>query len=288
MSIIIGSHSGPCYSICSGPDNNFLTSGSDKIVAFWDGLKCNPVNLSIKIDSPAYALNYDEKQSILFIGSNSGNIHWIDLKEKKEIKNFTLHKKGVFDLKIIPENNLLISTGGDGTLGVWDIKNKKLIRNIPLSEAKLRRADYKDSLLAVCCGDGFVRILETENFNEIKTLQAHDKSANCALFTQEGLITGGWDGQLMKWDNNYNLIKKIPAHNYAIYALTDITGSDFFASASRDKSIKIWNKKNLEIIDKLDYKKGGHHSSVNDLLFINKTLFSVGDDGKVIAWKFTF
>jgi WD40 repeat protein len=60
------------------------------------------------------------------------------------------------------------------------------------------------------------------------------------------------------------------------------------ASASRDKTIKIWDAESLELLKVLDRTKypTSHTHSVNRLLWLNDdTLISTGDDRKVICWK---
>ena len=45
----------------------------------------------------------------------------------------------------------------------------------------------------------------------------------------------------MKNAKSYTLIKSIPAHNYAIYDIVFSPNAKLFATASRDKTVKIWD-----------------------------------------------
>ncbi|PSR03495.1 MAG: hypothetical protein BRD50_05840 [Bacteroidetes bacterium SW_11_45_7] len=63
-----------------------------------------------------------------------------------------------------------------------------------------------------------------------------------------------------------------------------------FASASRDKTVKLWDAETFELLKVLDNKKfEGHVHSVNKLLWSHEhdLLISCGDDRSVIIWKVT-
>ena len=78
----------------------------------------------------------------------------------------------------------------------------------------------------------------------------------------------------------------IPAHNYAIYEIGfDPTGK-YFATASRDKTVKIWDYNSMGVIERLAGNDGkGHINSVNTLLWMkNGTLLTAGDDRAIQSW----
>jgi centriolar protein POC1 len=83
--------------------------------------------------------------------------------------------------------------------------------------------------------------------------------------------------------DNYACVLSVPAHNYAIYSIA--FGHGICASASRDKTIKIWDELSFNPIQRLDTKSGGHSHSVNKLLFQHDHLISCSDDRQIICWK---
>jgi WD40 repeat protein len=230
---------------------------------------------------------------LLAIGQGRGGIHIIDLVSKREIRHLALHQKAVFDLHYMPESNQLISFGADGTFGVWDAETFELLRHIPLGNLKMRRASSSpdEKLLVTSGNDGRLRVFETEFFNEIHTIDAHEKSSNVSHFTASGsrLISGGWDGHLRLWDVNDGFAKllEIPAHNYAIYDMVYSPDQSMFATASRDKTVKVWDSETLKPLSRLDVKSGGHSHSVNALHWNKDTglLVSAGDDRRLIGWR---
>lgn len=285
-------HSAGIYALSPGRSpHTVLTGSGDNMVAEWDLRDPQVLPFAIRLETTVYALEH-VGQNLLAIGQGRGGIHIIDLASKKEIRHLALHKKAVFDLHFLPHNNLLVSLSADGTFGVWDAESFELVRHIPLGDLKMRRASSStDGKLLVTSGnDGRLRVFETEMFNEIHTFDAHDKSSNVSLFTDSGerLISGGWDGHLRLWGvkDNFKKLIELPAHNYAIYDITFSPDKTMFATASRDKTVKIWNTETLEPLARLDVKSGGHSHSVNALHWNKETglLVSAGDDRRLIGW----
>jgi WD40 repeat protein len=57
-----------------------------------------------------------------------------------------------------------------------------------------------------------------------------------------------------------------------------------FATASRDKSIKLWDAVTLDPVDKLDARNGGHSHAVNKLFWQDSGhLISCSDDRKILV-----
>jgi WD40 repeat protein len=89
-------------------------------------------------------------------------------------------------------------------------------------------------------------------------------------------------------NENFKNIKSQPAHLFTINNIAFHPTEPIFATASRDKMIKIWDLNNYKLLKVIDVIKfGGHINSVNKLLWstFNNLLISVSDDRTVIVWK---
>lgn len=99
------------------------------------------------------------------------------------------------------------------------------------------------------------------------------------------LVSGGRDAHLNFWNvSDYTLIKSVPAHNFAIYDIVFSPDKSLFATASRDKTIKIWDAKTSDFLLRINIENSnGHTYSVNKLLWtsFNNYLISAGDDRKI-------
>lgn len=287
---IVG-HAGAVY--CCLAVGDFVYSGSaDHYVTRWNIETGEQDKFAIKFEHSIYDLEMIGDK-ILAVGLASGGLHFFDIEERKEIKFFTQHQKAIFSIAYNSIKNQLYVTDAEGNLSVWNTLDYSLMIYLPLDCGKIRRmaiSQYCD-IVALACQDGFIRIIETEHFNEIHTIKAHKDGATSVLFhsNEDGLITGGKDALIKVWNwKKEELIETIVAHNFAVYDLISLNEGDVFASASRDKKIKIWDATDFTFIERLELKQGGHKHSVNGLTIVNQSEFiSCSDDKRLIVWSKT-
>lgn len=287
----ISTHAGAVYGLSNGPtEDSFFSVSADHFAVLWklDGLLQEP--FAVKLEKPAYSILYIRQHNLLVVGNAEGAFHVIDFTLKKEIRLIAHHSKGIFDFAFDAADNQLLVAGGDGVLSVWSVPGFLPVRNIPLCDAKLRQLsiDSANNFVAVACGDGFVRVLDLVFFNETATIDAHSGGATAVAWHPHKpvLVTGGKDAHLKCWNINdvFTNVLSIAAHQFAIYSIVfDHTGK-FCATASRDKSIKLWDSLTLEPLYKIGPGEEAHTHSVNKLLWIKETLVSCGDDRKICVF----
>ncbi len=283
-------HKSAIYCIEQGLEKNKIYTGAgDQVVIQWDiNNDAEPIIVS-NVGAIVYALCYVPDWNYLIIGESKGGIHILDLTERREIKFFVQTFEPIFDIKC-DANNSFYSVSADGSLSAWSLDDLTLIKNIPLCKEKVRALDINtaETLMAVACGDGTIRIFNLQTLEQIQQIDAHRGSAYSVKFHTDGkhLLSGGKDAMLNVYDltQSCKIINNIPAHNYAIYSIVFSPDGKLFATASRDKTIKIWDADTYEILQRLDKDKADAHlNSVNKLLW-NSYLVSVGDDRSVLIW----
>ncbi len=286
--LVFEGHSGAIYSLQY--DGQFIYSASaDKYVVRWNLATGEQDKFAIRLPATPYSIQLIDQQSKLIAGLSNGDIHIFDLAERKELKFYKLHKKGVFALAENPLKQQFYSADGDGTLSVWDVQTLELLIQLPFDCGKIRRIiPSKDgSLVYICCQDGNIRCIDTTYFNLIDVFFAHEGGTGTVLeWDKQILLTGGKDAHINLLDiPSKSYFKRIPAHNYMIYDLIRLT-DQLVVSVSRDKTIKIWNTEDWSVLQRLDLKKGGHRHSVNCAVKINdRTFATASDDARIIVWE---
>jgi len=289
--LTLAAHSGALYSIAF--DNEFLYSAAaDKYVTRWNLELGTQDKFAIKFSNSPYSICLFAGNSKLAVGLDNGNLHFFDLNDRKELKFYIQHKTGIFSLLENPFKKQLFSTDADGNLAVWNTESYELLLFLPFDCGKVRRMclDETGSKLFLACQDGYIRILETEYFNQIGEFYAHENGVTSLAFHTESkhLISGGKDAILRVWNLEIKQqIKAIPAHNFVIYDIQFLNSSEFI-TVSRDKSIKIWSYVKLIVTQKIEFKNGGHIHSVNKIQQLNPISFATcSDDKKIIVWEKT-
>jgi WD40 repeat protein len=267
--------------------NEVFTCSGDGYVVQWDLESGKQMPFAVKTTVPGYSLACSDK--ILFIGLNNGDLHWVDLKTKRELKFFQQHRCAIFGLVYEPNLNVLVSTDADGFVGIWDATTMKLSLFFQLPTGKIRAVAFDENAKQLAIGghDGIVYIFETEYFNELHRFYAHKDGVTSVAFHPDGntLISGGKDAYIRIWKRyDWTKIKAFPAHLYAIYRIVFAPDALQFATCSRDKTIKIWNAVDFSLLKKLDIKTGGHQHSVNAIEWVDLGLISVSDDRRLILW----
>ncbi len=280
-------HSSGIYKLMAEGDLLYSASG-DGMVASWYLQTLEPAPFSIKVGQPVFSLC--TAGSHLLIGQQSGGIHVIDRDSKREVRHLKFHEKGVFEILYNPNLNHFYSLGGGGSLAVIDGSDFRLLMQIPVSGQKMRRILPTPNFeqIFVSGSDGSITCFETDYMNELYSVSAHEGGTYSMAWLPDGkMITGGRDAHLRIWEVQKDGLKaadKIPAHNYAIYDIVTM-GGNRFASASRDRSVKVWDYRDLANPIRLsDDRLTAHTHSANALLWHNKRLFSAGDDRMIRVW----
>jgi WD40 repeat protein len=283
----ITGHSAAIY--CSLAQGNFIYTGSaDRYVARWLAEEGTQDKFAIRFTESVYALA-TMAEKYLWVGLANGNLHVFDLEGREEIKFFTQHTTGIFSLHYDPHCAYLFAADAAGNVSVWNA-DLELVIYLPLDCGKIRRMDSSADgrYLALGGQDGFLRIFETENFNEIHRIFAHTDGLCSLRFDRaypETIYTGGKDARLRKWNwKEERCEAAVIAHTFPIYDI--LLDDHYLVSCSRDKHVKVWNLEDLSIVKRIDSKEGGHRHSVNSLAWIKpRTFASVSDDKRILIFQ---
>jgi len=288
-------HSSAVYCLEKGQTNQSFFSGSgDHFVAEWNHETLAPEKFSVKLEHSVYSLCFLQAQKTILIGDSAGGMHVLDLEAKKEIRHLILHHNGVFCIRNIQSKGLIVSAGAEGSVCILRNSDYKLMLQIPLSTKKVRKIalNLDESLMAIADGEGMIRIFDTEFFNELHTFFAHEGGASSIAWhpSENVLLSGGKDAHLRFWDaeKDFSMIREIAAHNFNIYDIAFSPNGRWCATASRDKTVKIWDARSFDMPLRLDRKSYmAHQNSVNCLLWCESTgyLISSGDDRMINLWE---
>ena len=290
-------HKDCIYRIEQGPEPyEFYTGAGEGWVVKWDLRNEDaPGKVIARLPGSIFSLHYLPGEHKLRAGHRVGGVHLIDLKEKEELRNLQ-QPATVFDMKSLPELNLLIVALAKGQLVFYELDTLKEKKRVTVGEDHARSiALHPDGdKFAVGFSDNYIRFFDAQSLKQTNEVHGHNNSVFSLVYDKSGrwLVSGGRDAHLNIWDaknQQPELYLSVPAHILTINFLTFSPCGQYLASGSRDKTIKIWSTKKWELLKVLDrLKVGGHQHSVNTLFWSSyqDQLISAGDDKIVKTWKF--
>lgn len=285
-------HTGPVYALALGrTKQEVLSCSSDHFIAEWMVDSGGPSAFSIRLQEPCFTLCYIEELELLLAGTASGSLHVIDLTSKQELRNLKVHSKGIF--AILYTHDLVIVAGGDGFISVYHPATWKLLRHFSVGEQKVRSLSVSGDDLLVTTSGGDVIGFDLPWLNEHFRFHAHEGGCYCAEWhpSKPLLVTGGKDGHLRFWHRHeqHRAVHAIAAHNFGIYRVKFSPNGLWAATASRDKTIKLWDASLFNPMGRMERpSQPAHTHSVNDLLWFDQhTLITCGDDRRILVWQVT-
>ena len=293
-------HQAAVFAVGEGRTPQHIISGAGAgWLVDWDLAKPAVGQLLAKVERNIFALQYIKTQNRVVVGDMDGGVRFVDLENSEKTLNIKHHSKGCFDIQLF--ENQLFTIGGEGNITRWSVEESRSLESLQLSAKSLRSLDISVEKREIVVGasDGNVYFLDLDTFDLKKTLKAaHTNSVFSARFSPDSkqLLTGGRDALLKLWTlgtPQYFEENAVPAHLFTLNSIAfHPTQPSFFATASRDKTIKIWNieGKNLVLLKVIDtIRHGCHIRSVNRLFWspFNDYLISVSDDRSLIVWKIT-
>lgn len=268
--------------------DQFLSAGGDGWIVAWnkhgqeeDGM------LLAQVEGKIFALQYCPDHGILLAGDMNGHLYFIDLASKKTIKRLILHKGSIFDILVF--GNYALTCGADGFICLIHIEKMLPELSLEVSRSGLRCLIKNQDHIYIGGSDNAIYRLNWPDLEKDPSkFEAHGNSVFSLYTDLKGhLYSGGRDALLKKWRiPSMEEELSIQAHWYTINRMAGFQDNHLI-TASRDKTVRIWNTENMTLIKSLDASKGGHVNSVNNVLvFENEaTLATCSDDRSVILWK---
>ena len=267
----------------------FFSAAGDGMVVLWDLERPDEGELIARLNNSIYALHL-LPNNLLVAGHNYDGIHLLDCQQKKEVASLRLTNAAIFDIKSVGSD--LWIAEGDGGVTVVDLSSLTIKTKIHASEKSARVIAVNPAAAEVAVGysDNFIRIFDTQHYTLKNEWEAHTNSVFTLAFLSNGhLLSGSRDARLKLWkQGDRNLETEVVAHLFAINDIALHPSLSYFATASMDKSIKIWDANTLQLLKVIDKARhAGHGTSVNKLWWSGhrQQLVSASDDRSISVWE---
>ena len=209
------------------------------------------------------------------------------------VAKLTIDKGAAFVVKAILSKNELLAIDENGKAYVWSLDNFDLLYSFSVSNTTVRSLALDEVTHTLAVGDknGFIHLLDIRDYHTLLSTKIHMQSVTSLAFVDEYLISGGRDAKLYKLSKiDLTVLAEITPHMFTVYGIISLHNT-FFATVSRDKTIKIWDL-DLKLQKNISRDKGldSHHLSINTVVYDTEKqlLCTAGDDKLVKVWYVSF
>ena len=182
-----------------------------------------------------------------------------------------------------------------GTVMIYDYNSQTQVRSIEITNAPVRSAKFiaRKQMIVVGSDDNLLRVFNYNTAEKVKTIEEHtDYIRNIAVHGSQPFVFSCSDDDTIRmfdWEKSWQKVNTFVDHDHYIMQVK-INPKDpaMFASASLDKTIKIWTVGTTK--STANYTLLGHEAGVNCIDFSpdleRPHLVSGSDDGLVKIWDY--
>ena len=218
--------------------NGYIASGGqDTTIKIWDIEKKDLINTLEGHTSMIWTIG-ELKGNKLISGADDRQSKIWDLKTKK-YEDFCKTNNHISGIAILDNNKVIIASGKN--IFLYDLKTKEQESFLDIAVWSLKVLSNGD--VACGLGNGLLYIINVTDEILIKTKfpRGHNKTINFIIeLDNHKIVTSSDENDLILWDpQDTESIYFLKGHTDIVTSLCLISGTRF-ASASRDKTLKIW------------------------------------------------
>ncbi|MGO1519904.1 MAG: WD40 repeat domain-containing protein [Sphingobacterium sp.] len=284
-------HQNPIFALALDFQGTTLfTGGNDKGVVEWDLTSFSFKRILCKVDASIYSLLRIPDSPWLAVGLRSGEVLIVDIHEQSLKARLHTQSGAVFSIQYIPGKKELIAIGEEGTAYVWTVDGFQQLYRFKVSETTVRVIAISEDANQLAFGDknGQVYLYSASDFQLIQKQTIHSMPVTSLLFNRGSLLSGGRDAKLFRLHaRTLHVEHELVPHMFTVYGLAPGKSGELIASASRDKTLKIWDHADLRLVKNISRDRGydSHLLSINNLLWRGDYIFTVSDDKTIRVWR---
>lgn len=280
-------HNERVFAVSFSPTELILASaGADRTIKLWnlESPLVTVLNNYIVGDNAVFDVSFSRDSQVIASATRSGLVEVWDLKTHQSWQ-LVGHESEVWSVSISPQSDRIVSTGLDGTIRLWSLQDRWLLKTIENAHTAggdgVQFSPQGDRF--VSGGEDALAKLWDSQGNLLKTLEGHTGAIYRVSFSPDGskIATASQDATVRIWDQAGSLERTLIGHQAAVWDAAFSPDGRLIATASDDKTVKLWDSNG-----RLLHTFTGHEGPVNAIVFDpnGERIFSASDDKTVKAW----
>ncbi|KAJ4490343.1 nuclear distribution protein nudF [Lentinula aciculospora] len=202
------------------------------------------------------------------------------------------HSGGVLDLKV--DDNWIVSCSKDTTIRVWNRQTLTAHRILRGHEGPVNAVGMEDGRVVSASGDGKMILWDVSSGERLRTFEGHDRGLACIEYSSGLIISGSNDCNIKIWSAlTGKCLRTLQGHEALVRALAFDPAIGLLASASYDKSVRVWDIK--DVLNGTESNKESslrvfmnvHTSHIFDVKFDVGRIVSTSHDQKIVVADFS-
>lgn len=189
-------------------------------------------------------------------------------------------KSGIDRALIVPNNQVMVTTGPDHLLRLWSLPGGTPIKTMEESKAPVTALVVSQNSKFLVSGraDGTLQLWDAASGKILQTFKGHQAGVTVIAISPDSqtFVSSSKDRTLRQWNLQTGALLQTLNHSQAdVTAMTYGATSDTLITASQDRQLQVWNLRTGQIHRTFS----GHRSTIVDLQLVNNhTLISFGKD----------
>jgi WD40 repeat protein len=220
----------------------------DASVRIYDAANGRKIKVFRGHPQQGYAIAWSHNGKFLATGDESARIFVWNLATGQKIAQFRTHARGIEELSFSKDDNLILSTGKDDVLKIYDIKANKERITIASNGAGHYGAEWIPNTNDI----GVATLMEGERFYDEKGDILHTFNLNTGQgaldedFDPTGrmFVTGGKDGKTVIWNAKTDTrVGTLRGHDDMVLHVAVAPSGTVCATSSDDRTVRLWDMK---------------------------------------------
>jgi len=199
-----------------------------------------------KFDGDPYIITFHPAESVLIMGCLDGEIFVYNY-SSQNYSRLKYYKLDLSALVLSGDGNYLVAGHIDGTLNVWDLPQKKLLKTLKRHDSTITSVAFapNNKIFISSSSDGVMHLWSCQKLIQIRTLKSNTGGITSVVFVHDNpyICTSSEDRTIRFWDlpdGELNVIlEKMPEEmtqiGYGLYNL-----SNFFAASMKNGELITW------------------------------------------------